>query len=91
MASGIESLSNLGPYMARCLAEIDVRSAGELRALGSVEAYARLKFRFGREMSLNALWAMDAALAGIHWQQVSEARKAELRALLAARLPISSK
>lgn len=90
MLDGIGSLPNLGSYMTRCLAEIDVHSAGDLRSLGAVEAYARLKFRFGREMSLNALWAMDAALAGIHWQHVSEGRKAVLKAQLATRLPSAS-
>lgn len=85
MSSRIENLPNLGPYMSRSLAEIDVHSVEDLRALGAVEAYARLKFRFGREMSLNALWAMDAALKGIHWRDIDARRKAELRELLTER------
>lgn len=85
MPQSIESLPNLGPYMARRLAEIDVHSAEELRALGAVEAFARLRFRFGREISLNALWAMDAALAGTDWRHIPEDRKARLKAELARR------
>lgn len=85
MPDSIESLPNLGPYMARCLREIDVHTADELRDLGAVEAFARLRFRFGREISLNALWAMDAALAGTHWRDVSQQRKARLKAELAKR------
>lgn len=85
MPDGIESLPNLGPYMARRLAEIDVNDAETLRALGAVEAYARLRFRFGREISLNALWAMDAALYGIDWRHLTERRKGELRDLVAER------
>ena len=87
MSDPIETLPNLGPFTARCLAEIDVTTVSALRRLGSVEAFARLKFRFGREISLNALWAMDAGLAGLHWRDIGVERKAELKALLAARLP----
>ena len=90
MCDPIESLPNLGPYTARCLAEIDVTTVSALRRLGSVEAFARLKFRFGREISLNALWAIDAGLAGLHWRDVGAERKTELKALLAARLPAAN-
>jgi DNA transformation protein len=79
MPDGIGSLPNLGPYMARHLAEVDVRHADDLRALGAVEAYARLRFRFGREISLNALWAMDAALADIDWRHITAERKTILK------------
>lgn len=85
MPDPIDRLPNLGPYIARRLAEIDVESAEELRALGAVEAYARIKFKFGREISLNALWAIDAALAGIDWRRLSDRRKAELRRDLSSR------
>lgn len=85
MAGSIDSLPNLGPYMARSLAEIDVTDADALRALGAVEAFARLKFRFGRAMSLNALWAIDAALSGIHWRDITAERKARLKTELESR------
>jgi len=85
MPDPIERLPNLGPYIARRLGEIGVDDVEDLRALGAVEAYARLKFKFGREISLNALWAIDAALAGIDWRWLSESRKAELRRELSSR------
>ena len=84
MPDNIESLRNLGPYIARHLAEIEVRDVHELRIMGAVEAYARLKFRFGHEISLNALWAMDAALANVDWRHLSNDRKRELRDMLDA-------
>ena len=54
----------------------------ELRELGAVATYRRLKFQFDREITLNALWALDAALSGTDWRHLGEARKAELKALL---------
>ena len=78
----IEDVPNLGPFMAKRLAEIGVTTEGELRAMGSAVAYHRLKFLFGREVTLNALWAMDAALAGIDWRHLPEGRKQELRAMI---------
>jgi DNA transformation protein and related proteins len=82
MTRGIADLPNLGPYMERHLREIGVTNEDELRQLGAVDAYRRLKFQFGRAITLNALWALDAALAGMDWRHLGEARKAELRALL---------
>ena len=75
----IEDLANLGPFITRRLAEIGVTKERELRELGAAAVYVRLKFHFGREITLNALWALDAALSGIDWRSLSEARKAELR------------
>lgn len=85
MPDAIERLHNLGPYITKRLAEIDVRDVEDLRALGAVEAYALLKFQFGREITLNALWGMEAALSGIDWRHLSDDRKSELKKLLAER------
>ncbi len=41
-------MRNLGPVMERQLAEVGIASEEELRAAGSVEAFARLRFAFPR-------------------------------------------
>lgn len=82
MTRQIEDMPNLGPYTACRLAEIGVTNETELRELGAVAAYQRLKFQFGQGITLNALWALDAALSGIDWRQLSETRKEELRAII---------
>ena len=81
MVDAIVSLPNLGPWISKRLAEVGVHDADDLRALGAVEAYARLRFHFGREVSLNALWAIDAALSGKDWRLLPDERKTELKAL----------
>ncbi len=85
MTEAIEDLPNIGPFLAKRLAEVGVRTAEELRVIGAVEAYARLKFQFGQEVTLNALWGMDAALSGIHWRHLTDERKDKLKRLIAAR------
>lgn len=83
MQDRIETLRNLGSYTASRLAEIDILTVNDLRLVGPVEAYARLRFRFGKGITLNALWAIEAALAGGDWRQIPDERKRELKAELA--------
>jgi DNA transformation protein and related proteins len=79
-------MRNIGPKSRAWLAEIDIRTIDQLSALGAVEAYARLRFRFGKVISRNMLHALDAALAGIDWRALSPERKAELDRQAAERL-----
>lgn len=79
-------MRNLGPKSQAWLAEIDIHTIDDLRSIGAVEAYARLRFRFGRTMTRNMLHAMAAALADIDWRHLSPRHKAELDAQAAKRL-----
>jgi hypothetical protein len=79
----IRDLLNLGPVMENRLAEVDITTAEQLARVGVVEAYQRLKFAFGAAITLNALYAMDAALDGLDWRDLSEDRKRELREAVA--------
>lgn len=82
MTRPISDLRNLGPVAERMLLEIGVRSEDDLRALGAVAAFTRLRST-GRRVSLNALYAMDAALSGRHWLDLEEERRSELKAAAA--------
>ena len=75
----IRDLLNLGPVMESRLAEVDITTAEQLARIGVVEAYQRLKFAFGAAITLNALYAMEAAIEGLDWRELSEERKRELR------------
>ena len=72
------SLRNLGPKSDAMLAEIGIETVDQLRALGAVEVYSRLKFALGDRVSLNALWAIHAGLQDQHWQRISPEDKARL-------------
>jgi DNA transformation protein and related proteins len=76
----VTMLRNLGPKLAVMLAEVGIRTIGELRALGAIKAYARVKAIRSRGASVNLLWSMAAGLDGRGWQGVSAEEKASLLA-----------
>jgi len=79
-------MRNLGPTSRTWLSEIGIHDLEEIRTLGAVETYARLRFRFGRKISRNMLHALAAALADIDWRQLTPEHKAELDREAAERL-----
>lgn len=80
------AIRNIGPTSAAWLAEVDIHTLDDLRAVGAVEAYGRLRFRFGRRINRNMLFAMAAALADTDWRHLSPEHKSELDRAAQARL-----
>ena len=70
-------LRNIGPKSAAWLRQVGLRSREDLAAVGSLEAFMRVK-RAGFKPSLNLLYALEGALLDCHWQQLPEARRNEL-------------
>lgn len=73
----ISQLKSLGPKSQDMLARAGIVTLEQLRALGSVEAYVRAK-RAGKGVSLNLLWALEAALCGERWQDVARLHRTSL-------------
>ena len=69
----------VGPVTERRLIAVGVADLAALRKLGVVKAYQRLKFRFGKDVTLNALYGLEAVLTGAHWRAITPERKQELR------------
>ena len=80
----IWDLRNLGPVTKRQLAEVDIGDVDTLREAGVFEVYARLQWRFPREIHILALYALEGALTDTHWNRLPPARKAELRRIAEA-------
>lgn len=80
---GLTHLRNLGPKTAAMLREVGIETVDDLRALGAEEAWHRLRFRFGRHVTMIALYALEGALTGQDWRHLPDARRAELKALAA--------
>ena len=76
----VTMLRNLGPKSAMMLAEVGIRTIGELRAIGAAKAYVRVRAIRSRGASVNLLWSMAAGLDGRGWQDVSAEEKASLLA-----------
>ena len=75
----IDTLPGIGPVTRGWLAEVGLHTVGDLRAIGAVEAYRRLKFMLPRRVSLNALYGLEAALRGCHWLDLPQDVKAALQ------------
>ena len=75
----IETLSGIGPVTQGWLVEAGIRTVGELRSIGAVEAYRRLKFMLPRRVNLNALYALEASLRGCHWLDLPQDVKTALQ------------
>lgn len=80
MSAEIEALPNLGPKSACWLAEIGVETEAQLRAAGAVATWKRLRFRFDRGVNVNALYALEGALAKCDWRDLPPETIARLRA-----------
>lgn len=72
------SLPGIGPKTTAWLADIGVHDVDSLRAVGAVEAYRRLRMASPQRVSLNALWALHAALLGVPWTSINAATKRQL-------------
>jgi len=78
IARNISQMRNLGPATERMLRDVGINSADELRAIGAVDAFLRLQFAQSG-VSLNALYAMEAALLDIDWRELPPERKSVLK------------
>lgn len=80
-------MRNLGPKSAAWLRQVGLRTLDDLAATGPVEAYMRVR-RAGFRPGLNLLYAIEGALNDTHWQEVPEARRAELVAAAEAAIAL---
>ncbi len=77
MPDSLSSLPNLGPKSQAMLAAAGITSLAQLRRLGAVAAYSRVR-RSSAKASLNLLWALEGALTGLPWQQVAREHRTSL-------------
>ncbi len=70
---------NLGPKTLQRLQSIEVYSTDDIEKLGVIETYLRLKAVYGKDVSLNALWALQGTVLGIPWNQLLPELKLELK------------
>jgi len=75
----IEKLLNLGPKSAHWLEQVGIRTLEDLKQTGAIAAYLLVKQQQPR-CSLDLLYALQGALSGIHWNQLSEKTRQQLRA-----------
>lgn len=70
-------LRNIGPKSAAWLRQVGLRTTEDIAAIGALEAFMRVK-RAGFKPTLNLLYSLEGALLGCHWQDLPDARRADL-------------
>ena len=69
---------NLGPTSSKWLAAVGIHDRRDLEAVGIINAYNLCKAH-GYNVSLNLLWALQAALLDMPWTQLPADIKNQLR------------
>ena len=82
----LERMRNLGPVIAGRLREVGIETPAELRRLGAIEAYVRLKRVFRTETTHAQLYALHGAVTDVRWYALPEEARAALRDAAARRL-----
>ncbi len=77
--SNLIRLRNVGPTTAGLLADIGITTAEDLDSLGAVEVCRRLKAARPSEVTVVALYALEAALLDIAWTELPVDRRKHLR------------
>ena len=75
--SELLQLKNLGMASVNILHAIGINTYADLRNIGSVEAYRRIKAR-DINVSKVMLYALEGALLNVHWNDLSLEVKAQL-------------
>lgn len=69
----------IGPVSRGWLAEIGIENLAQLREMGAVAAYIRLKEMYPKRVSLNLLYGLHSILEGIPANQIPDEIKTALR------------
>ncbi|MDP3735968.1 MAG: TfoX/Sxy family DNA transformation protein [Hyphomonadaceae bacterium] len=77
---GLAALPSLGKASADLLVDVGITTPAMLRKIGAEEAWRRLRFAHGKRVTVTWIYALDIAIRGIHWKELSETRAAKLKA-----------
>jgi DNA transformation protein and related proteins len=75
----LNKLPNIGTHLAELLIAIGVKDEIALRNLGSENAIIKISVLKNTGACINMLYALEGAIQGIRWHNLSEPRKRELR------------
>jgi TfoX C-terminal domain len=78
--TALAALPSLGRTSAQMLIEVGVPDEAALKRLGPQACFRALRFRFGRRVSTNFIYALECAIRGIAWRALEPGRKTALRA-----------
>lgn len=79
MTRGIRDLKNLGDRSGELLAAVGIETEADLRELGAVAAYTKVKAAFPRHVTLSMLDALQGALMDLPMKELPTWLREELR------------
>ncbi len=71
-------MPSLGKASAELLLEAGIGTPDELRRVGAIEAYRRLRFVGGRRVTVTWIYALEIAIRGAKWGDLPARRAAQL-------------
>ena len=77
--NGLQSMANIGPKLAAQLQQAGIETPEALRAVGSREAWLRIRAN-DPSACIMRLCALEGALQGIRWKDLDASVKDDLRA-----------
>lgn len=81
-ARSAADMRNMDATTAAWLAEVGIATPDQLRRVGAVEAYRRVKAWRPWDVTLTLLWALEGAITDVDWLDVTHERRLELRRAL---------
>lgn len=78
MTNRLSSLKGLGTQSEKMLNSIGINTEQELRDIGPVKAYLKLKDKLPQAPSMNLLYAMLGALNDVHWLSIAKKERLSL-------------
>lgn len=72
-------MKNIGPKSKQWLASVGVHTLNDVVNLGVVATYKRVKAAYPEKVSLNLLYALQAALLDLPWNELPPDIKEELK------------
>lgn len=71
----LRDLPGLGPKSEAWLIEVGINTPDDLKAIGAIKTYIKLKKECSTQPSLNFLYALVGAVEGEHWLKVAKSEK----------------
>ena len=62
------------------LIDAGIPNVKTLRKLGVAASYRRLRFHFGKRVTVNFAYALECAIRDLHWRALEPERQAEIKA-----------
>jgi DNA transformation protein len=78
----LERLKNIGPVTVRQLGEVGIQSEQQLREVGALEAFRRLKRAFPERVNLVYLYSLQGALLDCPWGELPPEVREQLRQMV---------